>query len=331
MEKIFNTILLLALPASGKSEVRKYLASLTQEELKKDFHIGENLQLDDYPYVHMMRRIDEEFVKAGEKPIFFYTLDKSFIEKISWGVLIHLVNEDYEDLMARKIIKTESCAEYLLKRYDEARIKLNHLPLFYKNNKPVVSGEKWEKILANLERESKDILDEKQKGYPDSFDGKTIIIEFARGGAHGAKMPIPWGYEDCLKILHSDILANSSILYVWVTPEESRRKNRERAKPNASGSILHHGVPEEVMYNDYGCDDIDYLIETSDRKGFVKIKTFTDRIIYVPIAKFDNNIDKTSFIRDENWKEDKEKMRAIRDGIKSATDKLIENYATISK
>jgi len=330
MEKIFNTVLLLALPASGKSEVRKYLASIAPETLKKDFHIGENLQLDDYLYVHMMRQIDDQLISFGENPLFFASSDKPFLEKVSWGVLIELLNEDYEDLMAKRIIKTDKAAELLFKRYDAARVKLNHPPLFYKNGKPIIAEEKWNKILTNLEEECRQMLEEKHKGYPATFDGKTIIIEFARGGADGSTMPIEWGYQDCLKILHPGILANSSILYVWVTPEESRRKNRERAKPNASGSILHHGVPEEVMYKDYGCDDIDYLLETSGRPGFIKVDA-DGKAFYLPLAKFDNRVDKTSFIRDANWKENKDMVQAIRNGIKEATDKLIENYANALK
>ena len=51
MEKnSFDIILLVALPASGKSEVRNFMANLPPERLLKEFHIGENLQLDDFPY-----------------------------------------------------------------------------------------------------------------------------------------------------------------------------------------------------------------------------------------------------------------------------------------
>ena len=57
---VFKVVLLQALPASGKSEVRNFMANIEPERLKKEFHIGENLQLDDFPYVHMMRRIDNE-------------------------------------------------------------------------------------------------------------------------------------------------------------------------------------------------------------------------------------------------------------------------------
>ena len=50
---VFKVVLLQALPASGKSEVRNFMANIEPERLKKEFHIGENLQLDDFPYVHM--------------------------------------------------------------------------------------------------------------------------------------------------------------------------------------------------------------------------------------------------------------------------------------
>ena len=57
---VFKVFLLQALPASGKSEVRNFMENSEPERLKQECHIGENLQLDDCPYVHMMRRIDNE-------------------------------------------------------------------------------------------------------------------------------------------------------------------------------------------------------------------------------------------------------------------------------
>ena len=58
-DNVFDVVLLFALPASGKSEVRHLLANVDPERLSKEFHIGENVQLDDFPYVYMMRCIDE--------------------------------------------------------------------------------------------------------------------------------------------------------------------------------------------------------------------------------------------------------------------------------
>src|SRR5438093_10001146 len=71
MSEIIDVLLLLALPASGKSEVRRYLASLSPEQCRGDFHLGPTVQLDDYPYVHMMRRVSQELRKQGADGVFF--------------------------------------------------------------------------------------------------------------------------------------------------------------------------------------------------------------------------------------------------------------------
>jgi len=68
---VFKVVLLQALPASGKSEVRNFMANIEPERLKQEFHIGENLQLDDFPYVHMMRRIDNELQAMGHARVFY--------------------------------------------------------------------------------------------------------------------------------------------------------------------------------------------------------------------------------------------------------------------
>lgn len=58
-------VILVALPASGKSEVRTFLASLTEEQ-NRNLRLGPTVQLDDFPYVHMMRRIDDELNRLGQ-------------------------------------------------------------------------------------------------------------------------------------------------------------------------------------------------------------------------------------------------------------------------
>ena len=60
MTTLIDTLLLFSLPASGKSEVRRYLAHLTPQQCRDDFGLGPTAQLDDYPYVHLMHRIDDE-------------------------------------------------------------------------------------------------------------------------------------------------------------------------------------------------------------------------------------------------------------------------------
>lgn len=318
MSDTFDIVLLLALPASGKSEVRRFLANIEPERLQKEFHIGPNLQLDDFPYVHMMRRADDELSKLGKSRMFFKSGDRPFIDPKDWGTLIHLLNEDYHDLMKKNVVKTDSAADLLMKRIDKAGEKAKLAPRLAK-----LDNDTWNKVAKELEKEARAMLDEKHAAYPASFEGKTIVIEAARGGPDNSSFPLqdPLGYQYSLRELDPEILKRAVILYVWVTPEESRRKNTARTNPNDPGSILHHGVPMEVMLNDYGCDDMDYLEKNSEVPGTITIAK-DGRKYHLPIGRFDNRVDKTSFLRVEKKDWDPKMVADVTAGIKGATDKL---------
>ena len=122
-----------------------------------------------------------------------------------------------------------------------------------------------------------------------------------------------------------EILKNAALLYIWVTPEESRRKNNDRADPNDPGSNLHHGVPEAVMLGDYGCDDMAYLISLSAGADAISVNR-QGQSYSLPVGVFDNRVDKTSFLRDppESW--DAAKLAEVGDAIKKATDTMYKNY-----
>jgi len=318
MDKPLEIVLLLALPASGKSEVRKYLANVPSDSLSRDFHIGETLQLDDFPYVHMMRRTDDELGKLGKPRVFFQSGDKPFINPKDWGTLIHLLNEDYRDLMAKKLIEADSAAALLLQRIEAAGVKAGIARRLAVFDKEVTS-----RVSAALEKEARAMLDEKRAAYPATFEGKTIVIEAARGGPHDSSMPLkaPFGYQYSIGQFDPEILKRASILYVWVTPEESRRKNTARTDPNDPGSILHHGVPMDVMMNDYGCDDMDWLEKNSAVPGAITIESLNGRF-NIPVGRFDNRVDKTSFLREDKKNWPKDKVDAVHNGLKSALDRL---------
>jgi len=327
MEKTFDIVLLLALPASGKSEVRRFLANIEPERLKKEFHIGSNLQLDDFPYVHMMRRIDDELVKLGYIRIFFKAGNRPFQNTKDWGTLIHLLNEDYHDLIKRNVVKAHSAGDLLMRRIDKAGAKAGIPTRLTGLDKSVHVA-----VAAALEKEARAMLDEKHAAYPESFEGKTIVIEAARGGPDGSTYPLPapLGYQYSLGEMDPEILKRAVILYVWVTPEESRRKNTARTNPNDPGSILHHGVPMEVMLNDYGCDDMDYLERSSEVPGTITV-TSAGQKFHIPIGRFDNRVDKTSFLRVEKKDWDSGMVAEVTGGIKSATDKLFSLSAGAGK
>ena len=183
------------------------------------------------------------------------------------------------------------------------------------------------KLAEKLEDEAAAMLREKQAAYPDSFEGKTIIIECARGGPDGSSMPLTgtFGYQYSLPMFCPEILENAVILYIWVTPEESRRKNADRADPNDPGSNLHHGVPMAVMLGDYGCDDMEYLVQHAEVENTVTVKAH-GRTYNVPIGIFDNRVDKTSFLRAEPSEWDDGKVEEVTAAIRQATDTMYANY-----
>jgi hypothetical protein len=304
MSHVLPTLLLLALPASGKSEIRRYLDSVTPDRAAEEFGLGRTVQLDDYPYVHLMRRISEELRHLYETPVFFGSTATPFLEPDDWGTLIHLINEDYADLDIPDEPEPHSAAEWLLERMDRARRAVGLRPVLT----DVSNGER-ELLTLAVEEDARRLWMKRHQVMTEARSGATVVIEFARGGPEGATLPLdaPHGYQHALSQLSPEILTTASILYVWVTPEESRRRNEERARPGVEGdaSILHHGVPETVMREDYGTDDMMWIIEQSDRPGTVRVESHAT-VYYLPVAVFDNRADHTSFLRaePETWPEE---------------------------
>jgi hypothetical protein len=319
MSEMIETVLLLALPASGKSEVRRYLKHLPAKVSLDEFHMGPTVQLDDFPYVHLMRRIDDELEKLSRPRVFFLSPEKPFKDPRDWGTLIQLVNADYADLVAKKKDSPRLAAAFLFERIDAAAAVAGIAARL-----KALDGKTRERLASVLEKEAAEWLRDKHANYPDTLSGKTLVIEFARGGPQGSKMPLkaPMGYAYSIGQLSPDILRKAGILYVWVTPEESRRKNEARTDPNDPGSILHHGVPIEVMLNDYGCDDIDWLEKNSRTPGTVTVGAGGAKFV-LPIGRFDNRVDKTSFLREAQGKWKPADVAAVHEGLRSALDKLV--------
>jgi hypothetical protein len=64
------------------------------------------------------------------------------------------------------------------------------------------------------------------------------------------------------------------------------------------------------MIDEYGTDDIDWLIEHGDRPGMVAVSAH-GRLFHVPIVRFDNRVDRTSFLRDDQETWDAEMLGAL--------------------
>ncbi|PIU22834.1 MAG: hypothetical protein COT13_06335, partial [Chloroflexi bacterium CG08_land_8_20_14_0_20_45_12] len=135
-----------------------------------------------------------------------------------------------------------------------------------------------------------------------SGKNKTAIIEFSRGADASLPLPLdpPFGYRFALSRLNPDILKKASILYINVSPEESRRRNAERAvlPPGCTDTTLFHGVPTEVMLRDYGRDDFMAMCDLVPGKlgSTVQLQAH-GRLNSIPAGIFNNDDDLTSFIR----------------------------------
>jgi hypothetical protein len=308
---MIDTLLLLALPASGKSEVRRYLEHLDPIAVSSDMRLGPTVQLDDYPYVHTMRRISQELNDLGEDPVFFVDDQSAWNDPHDWLTLTHLLNEDFAGL--RTDTDRNPNAGALLDRFDRARRSAGTTAPFESMDPSARSA-----LEAGIATEAAMIASAVPTDRP---DGSTVVIEFARGGPDGAQMPLPHplGYRSSLGVLDDSLLERASILYVWVSPEESRRRNRERAHPGQDGdaSILHHGVPEAVMYGEYGCDDMAWLEDRARRPGTIPIGEHD-----IPFARFDNRDDLTSFLRADPDEWDPRQVTRVHDALSGALTAL---------
>jgi hypothetical protein len=319
MTALIDTLLLFSLPASGKSEVRRYLANLTPQQCRGDFGLGPTAQLDDYPYVHLMHRIDDELLAAGYKYLYYKGPNRPFQDDWSWAVLIELLNEDFANLVGGRQVEVASAAQHLFDRLDAAHAKVGM---------PAYLGEvPWRirrKIGEALEKECRHEIDVLNRQAAEGTAGKTIVIEAARGAANGSAFPLcpPYGYASAFESLSPAILERSSVLYIWVDPKESRRKNIERGRPDGQGSILHHSVPMEVMLGQYGTDDMSYLLEQSDKPGTIRVERLLEtngkwetKIYHLPFGRLDNRVDLTTFVREPKEKWAPADVKKIHDGL----------------
>lgn len=326
MSEIFDTMLLLALPASGKSETRMYLTAKNPAE----FHMGPTVQLDDYPYVHLQIVIDDVMADLGQPQPFHQQHSEQqrngpFQDAREFCGLLHLINEDYAELRSGKPEHPENPARRLLERFDAASEAAGAKAKFR-----TLSDEIRGKVEQGISKEAGKLYEEKAANVPASLDGKTIVIEFARGGPLGDTWPLAegYGYHAAMPHLSQDILDRSVILYIWVTPEESRRKNRARARPGEDGSILFHGTPEIVMKQEYSRCDMAWLIETAKVPGTIHVDAH-GKGYDVPVERFDNRVDLTTFLREEPSEWQQEDIGKIHGALKENCDRLWQTYRKV--
>lgn len=184
-EKVFEILLLLGRPASGKSEFIDFMEKCPLERRITRYHIGNLYTIDDFVMLWEKFEEDDLWERLGKPRLFSKRAEENYTvtnEQI-WPFLIEKINARAEK---------------------------------YIQSKP---------------------------GHPP----QTALIEFSRGGQTA--------YTDALNRLSPKILSRASILYLHVSPEESRRRNIARYDKKKKGSILAHSVPEEDLKRTYAKDD----------------------------------------------------------------------------
>ncbi len=92
--EVFGILILIGRPAAGKSEVIDFLKKVPVEERKKRFHIGEFVEIDDFPYVWEMFEADEFLSKHGKERLF--TDEKLYFkDPFIWNLLIEKINRAF--------------------------------------------------------------------------------------------------------------------------------------------------------------------------------------------------------------------------------------------
>ena len=96
MKQIFDKIILIGRPASGKSEILDYLKRTKLEERMKRFHIGKMVEIDDFPMLWTWFEEDAILEKIMNKPRIHTTPDGYFLYEYMWHLLIERICMDYE-------------------------------------------------------------------------------------------------------------------------------------------------------------------------------------------------------------------------------------------
>ena len=96
MPTLFDKIILLGRPASGKSEVIHYVKHLSLEERAKRFHLGTIQDIDDFPILLTWFEEDDILEKIFKKPRLHSTSDGYFKEEYLWHLLIERISLDYK-------------------------------------------------------------------------------------------------------------------------------------------------------------------------------------------------------------------------------------------
>lgn len=94
----FEILLLIARPGAGKSEIIDHLKKTDISERIKRYHIGNFVELDDFPMIWTWFEEDVILSRLGY-PRLHTDDDEYFIGQYLWNILIERINLEYEKLI----------------------------------------------------------------------------------------------------------------------------------------------------------------------------------------------------------------------------------------
>ena len=101
IEDIFDVIILVGRPASGKSEIIGYLSSLDSAQRRRRFHLGELVVVDDFPMLWSWFEEDGLLSEMG-KPRLHTDDDGYFKEEYLWDLLVRRLCLEYRKHRAER-------------------------------------------------------------------------------------------------------------------------------------------------------------------------------------------------------------------------------------
>jgi hypothetical protein len=97
-QNTFDILLIIARPAAGKSEIIAHLKNTPVDERIKQYHIGEFVELDDFPMLWTWFEEDDILTRLGH-PRMHTDQDGHFLYLYQWDLLIERINLEYEKIL----------------------------------------------------------------------------------------------------------------------------------------------------------------------------------------------------------------------------------------
>jgi hypothetical protein len=101
MSDCFRSIVLIGRPAAGKSEIIDFLKSTAPAERRARFHIGDLVEIDDFPFLWEKFQ-EDDLLEAHGRARLWTTSDYYFTDEWLWNFLILKINSAYERFGAER-------------------------------------------------------------------------------------------------------------------------------------------------------------------------------------------------------------------------------------